>query len=88
MRNDGIQPYDFQTIFAQYANQVTFASLPEWYVVGGHCTRCKRNGWIDRRELLRRYGDKARVMTLSPALRCRKCSNKGTNQWIAAKLPR
>ncbi|MFC3074970.1 hypothetical protein [Shinella pollutisoli] len=81
-----IVPQDFAALFA--SENPNFGSLPEWCVLGGHCSRCEREGWIDRWELQGRYGKETRIADLRPALRCLKCGNKGTNTWTVGKLPR
>lgn len=79
-------PQDFEGFFG--ADRPTFAGLPEWYELGGHCSNCEREGWVDRAELKRRFGGDRYIHHLRPALRCLKCGNKGSNTWIIGKKPR
>lgn len=79
---------DFNEVFAPYGLQATLSSVPEWYVLGGHCSACKRSGWVDRYGLKHKHGPDTKVHQLQPRLRCLVCGNKGSNRWIAMKLPR
>lgn len=79
-------PVDFETAFAPA--KPTFESLPQWYELGGHCSQCEREGWIDRWELERRAGAGTVIADLRAALRCRKCGNKGSNTWITMQAAR
>ena len=79
-------PQDFEAFFA--ADRPTFSGLPEWYELGGHCSNCEREGWVDRWELQRRFGSDRYIHHLRPALRCMACGNKGSNTWIIGKKPR
>ena len=79
-------PIDLAAHFTPHSP--TFESLPQWYELGGHCSNCEREGWIDRWELARRYGEETKIADLRPALRCMKCGNKGGNTWIIAMAPR
>lgn len=79
-------PIDMAALFAPQSP--TFEGLPQWYELGGHCSQCEREGWVDRWELERRFGDATRIADLRPALRCMKCGNKGSNTWIVAMTPR
>lgn len=79
-------PQDYETMFRAYRH--TFASLPEWVVLGGHCSSCEREGWVERWELERKFGRDSLISELRPLLRCMRCGNKGSNTWIAGKQPR
>lgn len=86
MASEKIIPVDFETMFG--AERHTFGSLPQWIVLGGHCSNCEREGWVDRWELENRFGRDRHIYQLRPLLRCLKCGNKGSNTWIAAKQAR
>lgn len=60
---------------------------PEYIGLGGVCRRCEREGWIDRFEVRRRWGN-AILGSLQPRLRCLGCGNKDGNRWIRGQLPR
>lgn len=79
-------PTDLEALFAPHSP--TFEALPQWYDLGGHCSNCEREGWVDRWELERRYGVARKLSELRPSLRCLKCGNKGSNTWIVAQVPR
>ena len=79
-------PVDFETAFAP--GKPTFLSLPQWYELGGHCSQCEREGRVDRWEFARTHGDETVIAELRPALRCRKCGNKGSDTWTATQVPR
>lgn len=65
-----------------------FDDLPQYYALGGHCIKCEHDGWVDRRELARKYGANTYIGSLKHMLRCRKCKAKGHNMWILGQLPR
>lgn len=65
----------------------SFGDINAWVLIGGRCSRCEREGWIDRDWLEARYPSVV-ISTLAPKLRCRKCGSKGTNRWIVGKPPR
>lgn len=81
-----IIPVDLAGLFG--ADHPTFGSLPDWYVLGGHCSQCEREGWVDRWHLEARFGKDKYIHQLRPALRCLACGNKGSNTWTVGKLPR
>jgi len=62
--------------------------LHEWHVLGGKCSHCLRKGWVDRRDIERRFGRSTYLAFLRPFLRCRRCDNKGDNRWIIGKMAR
>lgn len=64
------------------------AQLEEWYALGGKCSKCAHKGWVDRKELARRFGKRAVIAALMPKLRCTTCGNKGNNTWVTGKLQR
>jgi hypothetical protein len=86
MASGNLIPQDFETLFG--SARPTFGTLPQWVVLGGHCSSCEREGWVDRWELERRYGRDCHIYRLRPFLRCLKCGNKGSNTWTAAKAER
>lgn len=58
--------------------------LSSWALLGGRCSRCEREGWIDRDWLEAKYPNVV-ISSLAPKLRCRKCGSKGNNRWIVGK---
>lgn len=86
MAKRNLNPLDFEALFN--AQRPTFESLPQWYELGGHCSRCEREGWVDRWQLAKIHGETTLIADLRPTLRCRKCGNKGSNTWIVAQAPR
>ncbi len=60
---------------------------PEYIALGGVCRKCDREGWIDRHEVRRKWGN-AILGSLQPRLRCLGCGNKEGNRFILGKLPR
>ncbi len=69
--------------------EATFESLPQWYELGGLCSHCDRERWLDRYELARKYSARCYLQSLESRLRCMGCGNKGNgNQFIVRKLPR
>ena len=68
--------------------QPTLESWAEWYVMGGKCSKCGHQGWVDRWELRRLYGRNKYIVQLRPLLRCRLCGNVGDNEWIVGKAAR
>ncbi|PCK84403.1 hypothetical protein CPT32_24280 [Rhizobium sophoriradicis] len=65
----------------------TIDDLSQWNTLGGSCPSCEREGWIDRYELRRKWGN-AMLHSLQPRLRCLSCGNKQGNRWILGQLPR
>lgn len=61
--------------------------LQQFLALGGSCRRCEREGWIDRYEVRRKWGN-AILSSLQPRLRCLGCGNKEGNRFILGKLPR
>lgn len=86
MANEKLIPQDLESLFGP--DRPTLGKLPDWYQLGGHCSNCEREGWIDRWELQRTVGSDIFIYELRPFLRCLKCGNKGSNSWIVGKLPR
>jgi hypothetical protein len=54
----------------------TLARISEWQIVYGKC-RCGRTHYIDRRELIRKYGAEAKTSDLAKRLMCKRCSKRG-----------
>lgn len=69
-------------------DRATFRNLIEWYELGGRCSKCERDGWVDRWELGRRFGEHTYIHQRESLLRCKGCGNKGTNRWIVRQMPR
>ena len=86
MRDAKPQWTDLEALFAP--SRPTLGEVPQWYELGGHCSGCEREGGIDRWQLEQSVGPEAHLYTLRQFLRCRKCGNKGTNTWVAARAPR
>ena len=77
---------DLESLFGR--DRPTFGSLPEWYVLGGHCSNCERDGSVDRWELQREFGRDRYIHGLRSALRCMACGNKGSNTWNIGRAAR
>ncbi|TAA54799.1 hypothetical protein [Shinella sp. JR1-6] len=69
-------------------DRVTFSNLVQWYELGGRCSKCEREGWVDRWELANRLGKVNYIHQFQERLRCLKCGNKGSNRWIVRQAPR
>lgn len=65
----------------------TVGALLGWHLIGGRCSSCEREGWIDKNWLDWRFSDYW-LGELPPKLRCRKCGNRKGNKLIIGKLPR
>ena len=61
--------------------------VPDDQALGGTCSRCEREGWIDRAELRRKWGN-AMLVSLQPRLRCLECGNRTGNKWIVGRIAR
>lgn len=66
----------------------TFEDIPEWHALGGYCTKCEHEGWLNRWERSKKWNSRSYLASLSPRLRCLSCGSKGNNKWILGKLPR
>lgn len=64
-----------------------FGDINSWVLIGGRCSRCEREGWVDRDWLEAKYPSSV-ISALSTKLRCRKCGSKGSNRWVVGKPPR
>jgi len=62
--------------------------LEEWYALGGRCSKCQHKGWLDRYEIVRRFGSKVLLVSLMPKLRCTACHNGRGNFLQAGKIKR
>lgn len=69
-------------------DRATFGNLIEWYELGGRCSKCEREGWVDRWELRRWFGEACYIHQKEVLLRCMGCGNKGTNRWVVRKKGR
>lgn len=67
--------------------QVALDDLQEFVALGIVCRRCEREGWIDRYEVRRKWGN-AILSSLQSRLRCLGCGNREVNRWIEGRLPR
>jgi hypothetical protein len=65
----------------------TLGDLREWERLGGKCTACTREGWIDKYALRHRYG-RTNLVLLQPLLRCCRCNHKGDNRFILGMMAR
>ena len=63
------------------------ADISSWTLIGGRCSRCEREGWIDREWLEAKFPSMV-VSTRSTQLRGRKCGNKESNRWVVGRRPR
>lgn len=72
---------------AEEARQTSFQSLRQWQRLGGRCSRCAHEGWLDRYDLERRYGA-VQLIRLQPMLRCTRCQSKGSNRFIIGAMAR
>lgn len=69
--------------------EMTFDLLAQWWDLGGLCSKCEREGWLDRYELARKFSSGCYLHSLESRLRCRGCGHKGGgNKFIVRKLPR
>jgi hypothetical protein len=66
----------------------TIDDIPEWNAIGGHCSKCERESWMDRWEVSKRWGKTTYLGSLTMRLRCRGCGNRDGNKWIVGQLPR
>lgn len=80
---DGIR---YVGIFEQ-PMEISLDDLQQFVALGAVCRRCEREGWIDRYEVRRKWGN-AILGSLQPRLRCLGCGNKDGNRWIEGRLPR
>ncbi|MCV3766497.1 hypothetical protein [Rhizobium sp. TRM95796] len=65
----------------------TFQSLRQWQRLGGLCSRCAHEAWLDRYDLQRRFGA-VLLVDLQPLLRCTRCQSKGDNRFIIGAMAR
>jgi hypothetical protein len=72
---------------AEEAGQTSFQSLRQWQRLGGLCSHCAHEGWLDRYDLERRYGA-VQLADLQPLLLCTRCQSKGENRFIIGAMAR
>lgn len=63
---------------------VQLDTVNHWDILGGACVRCSHYSWVNRHELLRKWGNHY-LRTLRPYLSCTRCQNKGNNQWLVGR---
>ncbi|TXH82813.1 MAG: hypothetical protein E6Q77_05645 [Rhizobium sp.] len=54
----------------------TLGAISEWQILHAKC-RCGRLRWINRRNLLAKFGPDARTKPLEKLLKCRRCERRG-----------
>lgn len=57
-------------------DDTALGKISEWQIVYGKC-RCGRTHYIDRRELIRKYGADAMTNDLAKRLLCKRCKRRG-----------
>lgn len=67
---------------------LSFVRLEQWYDLGAYCSKCEREGWLDRYELAKKWSPGTIFLSLAPRLRCLKCGNKSGNGFQIRKLAR
>jgi hypothetical protein len=65
----------------------TFGSLKQWQRIGGQCSKCTHQGWLNRYELAKAFGS-APLVSLQPLLRCTRCDTKGDHKFILGMMAR
>ncbi|MGV1861486.1 hypothetical protein [Rhizobium rhizogenes] len=60
--------------------------IAEWQILHSKCC-CGHLRWINRRELLRKYGADARTKDLEKLLKCRRCEKRGWAIFIVTGVP-
>lgn len=68
--------------------RMTLEDLKEWYVLYGNCFKCDHVGYIDRHELVRRFGKRQRMKPLEVKLFCKRCCNIHFNGFAVAPMQR
>lgn len=61
--------------------------IREWECIGGRCSNCEREAWLDR-WALQRWGTSIVLSEVAKHLRCRACGNITGNKVILGRLPR
>ncbi|XXA96959.1 hypothetical protein NL154_08160 [Rhizobium sp. YTUHZ044] len=84
-RGIGLAPPDRHAVEIEEA---TLATLPEWFVIYGHCRICRRQMFIDRRDVARRCGQNLTLAGLAKRLQCQGCGNRSGNLLLLQMLPR
>jgi hypothetical protein len=64
----------------------TLKGLSEWEVLGARCPKCGRTAWLDKRLVLREWGDGS-LLSFGQKLRCT-CGNREGNVVLVGALPR
>lgn len=77
-----------ETLGSAFTDPPTFGSLEQWWFLGGSCYYCHHQGWLDRYELMRRYGKDTYIIRLSSKLKCLGCGNREHNSFIVGRMPR
>ena len=65
---------------------LTVATLSEWEVLGAKCGQCGRVSWLDKRQVVRRFGNQY-LHNLDGKLVCR-CGNRAGNKVLVGTLGR
>ncbi len=86
--NDNMPPKPTGIFVPQRDHSATLADLPQWYVIGAQCWRCKRVGMLDRWALQRRYGKFRPIISMESLLRCLGCGNREKNSFVLARAKR
>jgi len=72
---------------AEDLTATTFGTIREWQRIGGKCSKCPHQGWLDRYALARQFGVTP-LVTLQPLLRCTQCDTKGSHKFIIGMMAR
>ncbi|ARQ09920.1 hypothetical protein NXC12_CH01880 [Rhizobium etli] len=84
-RGIGLAPPDLHAVEIE---KVTLATLPEWFVIYARCRACRRQTFIDRRDIARRCGQNLSLASLAKRLQCQGCGNRSGNLLLLQMLPR
>ncbi|OWO92072.1 hypothetical protein B5E41_24380 [Rhizobium esperanzae] len=84
-RGIGLAPPDRHAVEIEKA---TLATLPEWFVIYARCHACRRQMFIDRRDIARRCGQDLSLASLAKRLQCQGCGNRSGNLLLLQMLPR
>jgi hypothetical protein len=68
-------------------SNVTFSGLREWQRLGGKCSQCEHEGWVDRYELQERHRG-VMLADLQVLLKCKRCGNHEGNRFIFGMMAR
>lgn len=86
--NDNLPPKPTGIFVPQRDHSATLADLPQWYVLGAQCWRCRRVGMLDRWAIQRRHGKFRSIVSMEPLLRCLGCQNREKNSFVLARAKR